>query len=58
MRYVIRMGRQSRGSSVAGKLVAFRLNEQELADLERKRQARGLSTSAYYRKLQQEDKGL
>jgi trehalose-6-phosphatase len=52
------MGRRTDGSSVRGKLVAIRLNDEEAEDLERKKKRRGLrDTSAYYRKLQQEDQG-
>jgi hypothetical protein len=52
------MGRKTDGTSVRNKLVAFRLNDEETADLERKKARRGLSdTSAYYRQLQKEDRG-
>lgn len=52
------MGRKTDGSSVRGKLVAIRLNDEEAEDLEQKKARRGLrDTSAYYRTLQKEDRG-
>lgn len=49
------MGRKLEGSTPRSTLVAIRLNEEEKADLERKRAARGLGISDYYRTLQRED---
>jgi hypothetical protein len=50
------MGRKTDGSSVRGKLVAFRLNTEELDDLAEKKRRRGIrETSDYYRTLQKED---
>lgn len=50
------MGRKTDGATVRNKLVAFRVNDEEAADLERKKARRGIrETSDYYRTLQKED---
>jgi len=50
------MARKVVGATKRATLVSFRLNDEELADLERKRARRGLGVSDYYRTLQQEDR--
>jgi len=50
------MGRKPDGSGPREKLVAFRLNAEEVAERDSNMARRGLSdVSAYYRTLQQED---
>lgn len=49
------MGRKLDGSAPRARLIAFRLNPDEEAELERKREQRGLGISDYFRTLMRED---